>query len=87
MATSSSKPAQALKQELLKSVQGRIDRVRAREGLTQAQAAEMLGMTQPRLSALVQGHLELLSLEALIEVAAKLGLTVRLNISRPYKAS
>jgi len=87
MATSSSKPAQALKQELLKSVQGRIDRVRAREGLTQAQAAEMLGMTQPRLSALVQGHLELFSLEALIEVAAKLGLTVRLNISRPYKAS
>ena len=87
MATSASKPAQLLKQELLKSVQSRIDRVRAREGLTQAQAAEMLGMTQPRLSALVQGHLELFSLEALIEVAAKLGLTVRLNISRPYKAS
>ena len=87
MATSSSKPAQLLKQELLKSVQSRIDRVRAREGLTQAQAAEMLGMTQPRLSALVQGHLELFSLEALIEVAAKLGLSVRLNISRPYKSS
>ena len=87
MATSSSKPAQLLKQELLKSVQSRIDRVRAREGLTQAQAADMLGMTQPRLSALVQGHLELFSLEALIEVAAKLGLTVRLNISRPYKSS
>jgi predicted XRE-type DNA-binding protein len=86
MATSSSKPGQLLKQELLKSVQGRIDRVRAREGLTQAQAAEMLGMTQPRLSALVQGHLELFSLEALIEVASKLGLTVRLNISRPYRS-
>jgi predicted XRE-type DNA-binding protein len=87
MATSSSRPAQLLKQELLKSVQDRIGRVRAKEGLTQAQAAEMLGMTQPRLSALVQGHLELFSLEALIEVAAKLGLTVRLNISRPYKSS
>ena len=87
MATSSSKPAQLLKQELLKSVQIRIDRVRARKGLTQAQAAEMLGMTQPRLSALVQGHLELFSLEALIEVAAKLGLSVRRSISRPYKSS
>ncbi len=87
MATSSSRPAQLLKQELLKSVQSRIGRVRAKEGLTQAQAAEMLGMTQPRLSALVQGHLELFSLEALIEVAYKLGLTVRLNISRPYKSS
>ena len=87
MATPSSRPAQLLKQELLKSVQSRIGRVRAKEGLTQAQAAEMLGMTQPRLSALVQGHLELFSLEALIEVASKLGLTVRLNISRPYKSS
>jgi len=87
MATSSSRPAQSLKQELLKAVQARIDRVRAKDGLTQAQAAQMLGMTQPRLSALVQGHLELFSLEALIEVASKLGLTVRLNISRPYRAS
>ena len=87
MATSSSRPAQSLKQELLKAVQTRIDRVRAKDGLTQAQAAQMLGMTQPRLSALVQGHLELFSLEALIEVASKLGLTVRLNISRPYRSS
>ena len=87
MATSSSRPAQSLKQELLKAVQARIDRVRAKDGLTQAQAAQMLGMTQPRLSALVQGHLELFSLEALIEVASKLGLTVRLNISRPYRSS
>jgi predicted XRE-type DNA-binding protein len=86
MATSNPKPAQLLKQQLLKSVQGRIEKVRARDGLTQAQAAEMLGMTQPRLSALVQGHLELFSLEALIDIAAKLGLTVRLNIARPYKS-
>jgi predicted XRE-type DNA-binding protein len=86
MATSNPKPAQLLKQQLLKAVQGRIEKVRARDGLTQAQAAEMLGMTQPRLSALVQGHLELFSLEALIDIAAKLGLTVRLNIARPYKA-
>jgi predicted XRE-type DNA-binding protein len=86
MATSNPKPAQLLKQQLLKAVQGRIEKVRARDGLTQAQAAEMLGMTQPRLSALVQGHLELFSLEALIDIAAKLGLTVRLNIARPYKS-
>jgi predicted XRE-type DNA-binding protein len=86
MATPNPKPAQVLKQQLLKSVQGRIERVRAKEGLTQAQAAEMLGMTQPRLSALVQGHLELFSLEALIDVAAKLGLSVRLSIARPYRS-
>lgn len=87
MATTNPKPAQLLKQQLLKSVQIRIERVRAKDGLTQAQAAEMLGMTQPRLSALVQGHLELFSLEALIDVAAKLGLNVRLSIARPYRAN
>jgi predicted XRE-type DNA-binding protein len=87
MATSNPKPAQALKQQLLKAVQTRIERVRAKEGLTQAQAAEMLGMTQPRLSALVQGHLELFSLEALIDIAAKLGLSVRLSIARPYRSN
>ncbi len=82
---SNSKPAQ-LKEELLKSVQHRIGSVRERKGITQAQAAEYLGMTQPRRSALVQGHLDLFSLEALIDVASRLGLTVRLNISRPYKS-
>lgn len=87
MATSSARRAQFLKQEVLTSVVSRIAVVRAKESLTQAETAEMLGMTQPRLSALVQGHLELFSLEALIEVASKLGLTVRLNISRPYKSS
>jgi predicted XRE-type DNA-binding protein len=86
MPSSNPKPAQALKHHLMKAVQDRIERVRAKEGLTQAQAAEMLGMTQPRLSALVQGHIELFSLEALIDIAAKLGLAVRLNIARPYKA-
>jgi predicted XRE-type DNA-binding protein len=87
MATSNPKPAQTLKQQLLKAVQARIERVRAKEGFTQAQAAEMLGMTQPRLSALVQGHLELFSLEALIDIASKLGLSVRLSIARPYRSN
>jgi predicted XRE-type DNA-binding protein len=87
MATSNPKPAQALKLQLLEAVQARIERVRAKEGFTQAQAAEMLGMTQPRLSALVQGHLELFSLEALIDIASKLGLSVRLSIARPYRSN
>jgi predicted XRE-type DNA-binding protein len=75
-----------LKQELHKTVKSRIESVRDRKGITQAEAAHLLGMTQPRLSALVQGHLELFSLEALIDVASKLDLKVRLNVSRPYRA-
>ncbi len=86
MATSSTKPEQ-LKHELLKTVQKRIEAVRDKKRISQAQAAEMLGMTQPRLSALVQGHEDLFSLEALINLAHKLDLRVRLNVSRPYRSS
>ena len=85
MPTSTTKPAQ-LKQELLKTVQHRIESIRDKKRISQAQAAEMLGMTQPRLSALVQGHQDLFSLEALIDVAYKLDLRVRLNVSRPYRS-
>lgn len=81
----SSKPVQ-LKQELLKTVQNRIESIRDKKRITQAEAARSLGMTQPRLSALVQGHLDLFSLEALIDVAYKLDLKVRLNVSRPYRS-
>ena len=86
MASPTTKPSQ-LKHELLKTVQHRIEAVRDKKGISQAKAAEMLGMTQPRLSALVQGHQDLFSLEALIDVAYKLDLRVRLNVSRPYRSS
>ena len=48
--------------------------------LTQAQAAKLLGVSQPRISALVNGHIEKFSIDALVEMLSRAGYTVRLSI-------
>lgn len=50
-------------------------------GVTQAEAARRLGVTQPRLNDLLRGRIANFSLDALVELAAKAGLSVRLNIA------
>lgn len=85
MGTRKLKITQIMKRDLIDAVQTRIALVRDQEELTQVQTAALLGITQPRLNALVNDHDELFSLEALIELATKLELNVRLSISRPYR--
>ena len=74
-----------MKRDVIVAIQTRIALVRDQEELTQVQMAALLGITQPRLNALINDHGELFSLEALIEIATKLELNVRLSISRPYR--
>jgi predicted XRE-type DNA-binding protein len=47
--------------------------------LTQAQAAQMLGVSQSRVSDLVRGKWEKFSLEMLITLATKAGMRISLN--------
>lgn len=47
---------------------------------TQAEAAHRLGITQPRLSDLLRGRIDRFSLDALINLATRAGLRVRLEI-------
>jgi predicted XRE-type DNA-binding protein len=54
-------------------------------GLKQAEAAKLLGVTQPRVSDLVRGRLDLFSVDSLIDMLAKLGLQVRLVVVPPKK--
>jgi len=54
-------------------------------GLKQADAAELLGVTQPRVSDLVRGRLDLFSVDSLIDMLARLGIQVRLVIVPPKK--
>lgn len=49
--------------------------------VTQAEAARRLGITQPRLNELLRGRISNFSLDALIVLAGKTGLTVRLDIA------
>ena len=60
----------------------RIDDFYRRSGMTQAQAAEALGLTQPRFNALLKGRIGLFSLDALVNVANRAGLSVRLVVRK-----
>lgn len=53
-----------------------------KSGMTQAAAAKMLGITQPRLNALLKGKISLFSLDALVNIANRAGLNVRLVVRR-----
>jgi len=51
-------------------------------GMTQAGAAKSLGLTQPRLNALLKGRIHLFSLDALVNIASRAGLSVRLVVKK-----
>jgi len=51
-----------------------------REGLTQAQAARRLRVTQPRISDLTRGKISRFSLDALVDMLARAGLDVDFRI-------
>lgn len=53
-----------------------------KSGMTQAAAADALGLTQPRLNALLKGKIDLFSLDALVNIANRAGLNVRLVVRK-----
>jgi len=58
-----------------------VERVLSRRGLTQVQAAKLLGISQPRVSDLVRGRIDLFSIDTLVDLLARLGVTVRFKTS------
>jgi len=60
----------------------RIDSFCRESGMTQAAAAKALGITQPRLNALLKGKIGLFSLDALVNIATRAGLNVRLVVKK-----
>jgi len=50
--------------------------------VTQATAAKMLGVTQPRISDLVRGKIDLFSIDTLVDMLARAGIRVGLTIHR-----
>ena len=51
--------------------------------VTQAAAAKRLGLTQPRMNDLIHGRVSKFSLDALLNIAARAGLAVRMEVVRP----
>ncbi len=50
--------------------------------VTQAFAAKQLGLTQPRLNDLLRGRINKFSLDALMKIAPKAGLSIELKIKK-----
>ena len=65
-----------LRSELMIAVRGVVDAWK----VTQAEAARRLDLTQPRLNDLLRGRLSRFSLDALVEIAGRAGLAVRLDV-------
>jgi predicted XRE-type DNA-binding protein len=63
----------AIRVELMMQLRARV----AEQGLTQAQAAKQLGVTQPRVSALLKGAWKDFSMDMLLTLAVRQGLQPR----------
>jgi predicted XRE-type DNA-binding protein len=66
----------AVRAELLRDLQAL---VRA-SGRTQAEAARLCGLTQPRMNDLLRGRMSRFSLDALVNIASALGQQVHLRL-------
>src|SRR5689334_3160414 len=65
----------------------RIEEFVERSELTQARAATRLGLTQPRLNALLRGKIDQFSLDALVNAATRAGLHVELRVTSPRRTN
>ncbi len=75
-------PAQAENMKLRSSLMMALKDHIADEGLSQGQAAKLLGVTQPRVSDLVRGKIELFGLDTLVNMLAAAGLHVEVHVQK-----
>ncbi|PKR87309.1 transcriptional regulator [Pleomorphomonas diazotrophica] len=74
-------PAEAENMKLRSALMDAIDDAIKSKGWTQAEAAKALGVTQPRVSALMRGKISMFSLDSLINMLTALGLKMHIRIS------
>lgn len=53
-----------------------------RTGMSQAQAARLFGVTQPRVSDLMRGKINLFALDALVNLATAAGLRIEMRVRK-----
>jgi predicted XRE-type DNA-binding protein len=66
-----------LRADLLREIRAKVEAA----GWTQAETARHLGITQPRVSDLLNGKLSKFSLDALVNMLAVLGVSVELRVA------
>jgi predicted XRE-type DNA-binding protein len=75
-------PAEATNLHLRSQLMIELRRLIEERRLTQMQAAKLFGVSQPRISNLMRGKIDMFSLDHLITIAARAGAVIRLSIDR-----
>lgn len=73
-------PAKAENMRLRSSLMMALKAHLARTGLSQAQAAKLFDVTQPRVSDLMRGKINLFGLDALVNMATAAGMHVEMRV-------
>lgn len=68
-----------LRSVLMRALKQHITRVK----MSQAEAARLLGVTQPRVSDLMRGKINVFGLDALVNMAAAAGLHIEMRVLEP----
>ena len=74
-------PEEAENMKLRSTLMMAIKRHIKETGMSQAEAARLLGVTQPRVSDLMRGKINLFGLDALVNMATAAGLHIEMRIS------
>jgi len=74
-------PAQAENMKLRSTLMMALKDHITRSGLSQSEAAKLLGVTQPRISDLMRGKIELFGLDTLVNMVGAAGLHVEMRVS------
>ncbi len=74
-------PAEAENMKLRSSLMMALKEQITRHGWTQAEAASRFGVTQPRVSDLTRGKINLFALDALVNLAVPAGLHIEMRIA------
>lgn len=72
-----------LRSELMNALKSHITKTQ----ISQAQAAKLLGVTQPRISDLMRGRINLFGLDSLVNMATAAGLHVEMRILETVRPS
>jgi len=72
-------PNMKLRSILMRAIKQHI----VRSEMSQAEAAQLLGVTQPRVSDLMRGKISLFALDALVNMASAAGLRIEMRVREP----
>ena len=75
-------PAQAENMKLRSALMMALKDHIASEGLSQSEAAKLFGVTQPRISDLMRGKIDLFGLDTLVNMVAAAGMHVEMRVAK-----